>query len=184
MARVPNKSFQVICELLECIVSYGEILQNPLYPDRLSDSDRYPETHHIVIKSDNERMDAIIKLIFGELDEPRKIGNRSFLDHDKYLMADLKKDMKETGESREVLFEKYIKMADRRSKGTDDDSVRDRLEKAYQALSRDQKSEKFIDYEVDEGRGFESNVTEDEIRCVLFPWLRKYRSELIKLLNE
>lgn len=184
MVKIVDNSHEVICELLECILNYSEMLQNPRYPREISEDQRYPEVQHFVIRSDEDRLQAVIKMIFGEYEEARKAGNPSFLEHDKRLMAELRREALKTGKTREELIDKYIPRAQKRFRKTESESVRERLIDAYQQLPTEMDHREIPDYGDDIGKGFEQSIAEEEIDAVLRPWLQKYRRELINLLTK
>lgn len=177
---VPNNSFEVICDLLECITDYAITINPPQ-----EDTKRY------VIKSHTpqEKLDAIIKILFGENIEHVwiKVGNRSFLQDDMKLMQKLIDEMERTGQSKEKLIDDYVPHAKRRSDNTEDESIRSRLEDVYYYLRKKDKEEKehpIKNYDYSEY--LESDLPDyvtDEL-LILAPWLKKYRTQLINFLDK
>lgn len=188
MAKKVDRTFSTICELLETINSFGEMLREPdEYAGPPGTPDK-PEIHRFVINTPQDRANALIKLVFGEQIYEKKVGNRSFIEHDMKLMRELKVEKAETEKTKDELLDKYIPHAQKRSDDTDDESIRSRLEDAYTLVNKEskqsaQQNSTTDDIDFDEAITDDFNLTEEDLRWLL-PWLQKYRSELINLLNE
>lgn len=191
MAKKPDRTFDIICELLEHLTLEAENLrtapakrENPADKDKPKDK-KEEHTYRFVINSPKDRLDAIIRLLFGEEIIELKRGNRSFRTRDKELMRELYAEMKTSRKSFSDLIEKYIPRAERRTKDVDDESVRARLEDAfYEAKTEDEHAQEtsafFKELDLDESK-YHDNA-EDDLHLLL-PWLRKYKAQLIKLLD-
>lgn len=188
MAKRVDRTFSTICELLETINGFGEILRAPDELAGPSKTPDKPETYRFIINTPQDRANALIKLVFGEEIYEKKLGNPSFLKHDMELMRELKIEKAETEKTKDKLLEKYIPRAQRRKHDTDDESVRSRLEDAYALVNKEEKqseqrSEAPDNIDFDAPMTDDFNLTEDDLRWLL-PWLKKYRVELINLLSQ
>ena len=187
MAKRIDRTFSTICELLETISSFGEILREPDEFAGPAKAPNKPEVYHFVINTPQDRANALIKLVFGEEFYKKKVGNRSFADHDTELIKELKIEKERTGKTKDELLDKYVPRAQKRSEETDAESVRSRLEGIYTKLNKQEKKSAEQPINIPDNIDFDAaidefNLVEDDL-IWLYPWLQKYRSELINLLS-
>ncbi|MBN8521500.1 MAG: hypothetical protein J0L77_06360 [Alphaproteobacteria bacterium] len=178
MAKRINEISVVMADLIKCLVDYAEHLETPPEDSEIiPNHQRENQTYRFNINSKEDRVDAIKKLLWGENEVSLPKGNRSFYDHDKRLMLQLKAEMKETGKTKEELIDNYIKKAQLRSKQTQTESIRDRLEDVYYTLG----SYTEADYSQYGQSGFEGFLLEDFY--MIAPWLDKYKQEITDYLS-
>lgn len=177
MAHKVDKSWFVICDLIECLVKNTDGYDSKTIDEKTNKPKAIELAEARLPRTQNEkRADEIISILFGATYFSAKVGNPSFIESDTLLMKKLKAEMHETGLSRDELLPKYIGRADRRNRETTtDESIRERLIKVFQNLKDD------YEYGDDEGSGFEDIISSQLI--ILRPWLQKYKAELTTLLN-
>ena len=177
MVEKPDKSWEIIVELLESLVTYTEQLSEPPRDsEKTHQLNRQPQHLRFTINSPKDRLNALVTILFGKKTVKLKRGNRSFAEHDQELMRKLKLEMSRSGKTREELLPKYIDIAQARGASTKEESIRERLETVYQNLP------KAIDWDEDAGLGFEGYVEEE--LYTIYPWLLKYKKELINVLKD
>lgn len=186
--KKPNESFPVIRDLLSCLVDYSEYLTEPPSDSKIIPMhEREAKRETFIIRSPRDRLDALIILLFGEEKEEKSRGNRSFLEHDKRLMRELLKEQKKNPAPFSKLIDKYVPLAQKRKRDTDDTSIIARLNQAYRFLIYEEKFlQKFSDFSKSEYQHAVASEHENNIRYeinILDFWLSKYRSQLINHLD-
>jgi hypothetical protein len=178
-----NRMFSAMCELVDVLVNYSEDVNEwPFDADRrLSE----PKVYRFVVNTPKQKAEAIITMLFGQINEPSKVGNRSFQRQDMELMKQCKQEMDETGATRESLLQKYIDLAQMRNPSTTDESIRARLIAAFQLMSHQEtEGTTLLDYSAyGGGDGFENFDQYDVDVSIIWPWLHKHRDKVINLLG-
>jgi hypothetical protein len=179
MTEPDCRGFPIISELIKCLVAYSETLRElPEDAELIPQDEQKPECFKVFISSPEDRVSAILDLLFGkEIQERSAKGPKGFLKHDLELMEEMREEKIKTGKSRDELIWNYVERAKSRDPNVDEDSIRRRLINADQDLS---KKKKIPDYSAYKDFEVEYNFVEDELQ-IISPWLNLYREELINV---
>jgi hypothetical protein len=135
-SQKPDRTFEVICELIDDLVHAHDTLSTLPNHARLKKGKR-GTNYSFNIKTPEERADAIISILFGYDITPKPPGNPDFFKQDEvlineYIIPDIRQGL---GVDKSI--QKYLSKALRRSEKTEDDSVFDRLKKRYHKILRE-----------------------------------------------
>jgi hypothetical protein len=183
MAKKPDQSHPVICDLLHLIVGYAESLTEPPFDSNIIPiGQRKPTIHRIIATTPEEKLNGIIKILFGEEDVKLKPGRRGFIKQDTELMNNMREQMEAENKTKEDLIDNYTGLAQAQSDKTSDESIRARLEDRYYATNPKKQPGYGCDYEQYGASGYE-NLERDEL-CIIIPWLIKYKKQILDILKD
>ncbi|GEM_PF-5321821 len=180
MAKKISYESEPIQDIVKCLVNFSEYLSDP--PE---DAEINPErdivTLRFVLDSPKSRTEAILKLLFRETKYKKPAGPKGFVEHDTELALKMIEEMESSNKTLDALLDEYVDLAQAMDEQTSPESIRERLVKTYRKVK---KENQFYDYGDMAGKGFENFPDIESDLRVLMPFLKKYKKELINLLNE
>ncbi len=179
-------------DLIKCLADYAEHLEVlPEDSDIIPTDERKSQTYRFIINSKEDRVNAIMDLLFGvteEDKEPRKKrGNKGFRDNDKAELRNLRIQLEGLYKTKKEFLKlcaEEVQIRNAETMKEESDSIVRRLSEVYKELEQEgwdipqSIPPQSDDYSAFKKTGFE-NFLVDDLDIVL-PWLRQYKEEILK----
>lgn len=185
-----------ILDLLKCL-SYAAYEEYQTPPEGYLANKKYKgyRGYRFQIHGPEDIFKWLVTLLVGDPINDKGIpGNPSFLENDLKLVAEMSKEMQEAGRTKDSILDEYVQYAQARNTSTQDESIRERLEKAFSHYSKTVKSDNkmlatgydeitspvSIQTLISDHGGYDLGFSDLEI---IRPWIEENRDELIKILD-
>jgi hypothetical protein len=187
MAKSVNLEPESLYDLISNIIKYCD--DNALreyFLVEADQADRIPESgtvehYKFEIKNPTDRVFAVMALLVGWRTDEKRSGNPSFNELDEDLMLELLRESRKNNIPEIDLLDKYIPRAYKRSKNTEDETIRRRL---INVLRKIKKSPNFENLFTESLYWDMPSHDEFFIRGAISPWLKKNKNLILKILSD